>query len=98
MGPVLLVYLGCVLSRFSYYAWISFCKGKDSKEVLVKCTDGILLILMITFPVQVNSEKNCEWEDPAGFPKRCSPEFSLDHPQQPKSVLLLSEDDYSLAH
>lgn len=63
---------GVCYVRFSYYAWISFCKGKDSGEVLVKCIDGILLILMITFPAQVNSEKNCEWEDPAGFPKRCS--------------------------
>lgn len=71
---------GVCYVRLSYYAWISFCKGRDSRQVLVKCTDGILLILMITFSAQVNSEKNCEWEDPAGFPKRCSAEFSLDHP------------------
>lgn len=71
---------------------------KGFTELLVKSTDGILLILMITFLAQVNSEKKREGEDPAGFPKRCSPEFSLDLPQQPKSLLLLSEDDdYSLA-
>lgn len=87
--------VGCV--RFSYYASLSCCEGKGLRKLLVKCTDGILLILMITFLEQVNSEKNCEWEDPAGFPKRCTPEFSLDRPQQPKSLPLHSEDDYSLA-
>lgn len=30
-----------------------------SRELLVKGTDGIVLFRMITFPVQVNSEKNC---------------------------------------
>lgn len=45
--------------RFSYYASFSCCEGRGSRELLVKGADGIVLILMITFPAQVNSEKNC---------------------------------------
>lgn len=99
----LVVYLGggivgCV--GLPHCASFCFCeREEDSREILVKCTDGILLILMIMFPTQVtlkelrvarseqdfrsNALLNSHWMLPR----------SLNH-----SGCCIFQDDYSLAH